>query len=293
MSEAIIFEPREHPGVVSDKDTIIVTTNHLGADMRGDAGLDAQYLADLSGHRVIGLKRLGSGDAVDYSRSLAKEITNSPEAVTERWYSVLDPALRKEAPSRVELLGRSAGAGLMLHVAALELIPETTGILAIEALRLQRVNTRRGQMKYVHYQLRREGNFKADIDSIVDQDLQPSTDPRPAEAADAKLMIRRQLKDIRHYQHLWASDLALKNAVTVARNDKLTASFVFAEVSMAADPGKLDGYLNQIRAARLLNANNALSCEVAPRTTHGSFDDQRLYATYYCRFTKLFSDSIS
>jgi hypothetical protein len=295
MGEVVVCNPRpqEHPSVEIDRDTVLITTNQLGADAKGDGRLDAQYLADVSGHPVLALNRIGSGDGVDYSKRLAKRITETPELITEQWYDTLRPALRRQAPSKVQLVGRSAGAGLMLHVEALGLIPETTGILAIEALRLQRIHTRLGQLKYVHYQLRKEGKFKALIDTLIDPDLQPSTDVRPPKAADPKLMRRRQLVDIRHNQHLWASDLPLQNALKIAERDEVAASFVFAEESLAADPERMDEFLEKIRRARALPASNPLVVEIAPRTTHGSFDDQRLYATYYRRFARLLLDPTS
>lgn len=289
MSEVVAFEPREHPSVELNRDTLIVTTNHLGADMRGDAGLDAQYIADISGHRVVGLNRIGSGDDVDYSKSLAKRITDDPDGVTAEWCAHISPELRRQSPSRIELVGRSAGANLMLHVAALELIPETTGVFAVEALRLQAVSTRLGQLKYLYYQSRKEGRFKDRIDEVVDKDLRPSADERPPKAADAKLMLSRQIVDIRHYQHLWASDLPLRNALEIAERDNITASLVFAEESMSANPRKLHGLIEKIQQRRKTNANHPLAARVAPFTTHGSFDDQRLYATHYRRFADLAS----
>lgn len=41
MSVAVTFEPRAHQRVCIDNDTLLITTNHLGADMQGDAGLGA------------------------------------------------------------------------------------------------------------------------------------------------------------------------------------------------------------------------------------------------------------
>ncbi len=291
MSEVVVFEPREHPSVTPDRDTTIVTTNHLGADMRGDAGIDAQYLADVSGHVVIGLNRIGTGDNATLSKSLARQITYEPGLVADQWTEVIEPALRRQAPSRVELVGRSAGANLMLHVAALELIPDTTGILAIEALRMQRVNTRLGQLKYAHYQLRREGKFKAKIEAQADADLNLPVDERPSSAGNTMRMVRRQVTDIRHHQHLWASDLPFWNALSIADNSDITTRLVFAEESMAADPGKLDYLLATLERARASSGiHSSLVTQIAPHTTHGSFDYQPLYATHYRRFAKQLAD---
>lgn len=291
MSEVVSFEPREFTGVTIDRDTAIVTTNHLGADMRGDAGLDAQYLADISGHAVIGMNRIGSGDDARYSKPLARQLTCNPETVTNYWFDTIEPAIRDRSPSRIELVARSAGANLMLHVAALELIPNTTGVLAIEALRLQRVNTRLGQLKYIHYQLRKEGTFKDVIDEQVDADLPPSADERSETAASPRLMLRRQLIDIRHYQHRWASDLPYQNALHIAKNVNITAALLFAEESMAADSDKLPDYLTALTLARCNSGlRRKLCAAIVPHTTHGSFDDQRLYATHYRRFAAMAAD---
>jgi hypothetical protein len=291
MSEVILFTPREYPGVTIDGDTAIVTTNHLGADMRGDAGLDAQYLADISGHPVIGKNRIGSGNDATYSRSLARRITSDPESLAAEWVDDIHPHLEKQAPCRVELVARSAGANLMLQVAALELIPNTTGLLAIEALRFQRINTHLGQVKYAHYQLRRERKFKKIRDEQVDADLLPTTDVRPETAANPKLIINRQLVDIRHYQHRWASDLPFQNALKIAGEISITASLLFAEEYMAANPGKLESYLEQLRQKRKTSGiTKPLRAEVIPNTTHGTFNDQRLYATHYRRFASLLAE---
>lgn len=288
MPEPVSFLPRDHYPVEHDRDTLIITTNHLGADIRGDAGLDAQYLADISGHPVVGLNRLGSGNDAKYDRHLAETIIDDPESVTSRWLETISPELRRHAPSKIELVGRSAGANLMLHVASLELIPETVGVMAIEALRFQAVNTRVGQLKYFHYQLCREGKYKNRIDDIVDSDLLPSSDSRPADAANPCLMLGRQLVDIRHYQHRWASDFPFQNALHIAGTVGITAAVMLAAVSMAAEPPVNYERLKELSAARQTSGfKQSFLADVVPLTTHGSFDDSRLYATQYRKFAAL------
>lgn len=285
MRDVLKFNPREYPGVTIDRDTVIVTTNHLGADMNGDAGLDVQYLADVSGHTVIGMNRLGSGDGVNYSRALAKELTKRPEDVTARWVATIGPEVVKQSPSRVELVGRSAGANLMLHVAALELIPLTEAVLAIEGLRFDPINTRLGYLMYIHYKLRKEGKYKDRQNDIVDPDLLLSRDVRPAKAVDPRSMLRRQLIDIRHSQHLWASDLPFKNALHIAKNVDIRATILLAEESMAAESPKKELALEELYTARATSSIlRLIVAETVKFTTHGSFDDPRLYATHYRSF---------
>jgi hypothetical protein len=116
-------------------------------------------------------------------------------------------------------------------------------------------------------------------------DLRPSTDTRPADAANKRLMLKRQFMDIRHYQHRWASDLPYQNALHIAGKVGITAAIMLAEDSMAAEAPANYEYLERLRTVRENSGlKQSLLAEVVPFTTHGSFDDQRVYGTQYRKF---------
>ncbi len=262
MNKAKIYSPE----VVKDEDTVIVTTNHLGASMEalgrkplGEAGRDAQCLADISGQIVIGLDRPQSGDGQHYSSVQAHMMRTEPALVLKCWINRLRPSLAETGARRVELVGRSIAANFLMEVAVLEELP-VVGIVAVDPFALRKTTRAQAASHYLRGAL-------------------PSS---PAK-------VRRHILDIRQNRQYMTSDKANLTAALIAARMKSTKTlFAFADMQKPADHEDLEQTihsLNTLRSKR--NGVAPLLAEFVAGTTHNAFNKPEVYAAQYERYREL------
>ena len=280
------------PEIVLDESTVIVTTNHLGASIYGptaetfgDSGKDAQHLANASGCRVIGLDRPHTGNNERYDKQTAHHMRTQPEIVAAEWIKAAQPAITETGASQVQLVGRSAGANLLLEVALLELLP-LTAILTIDPVAILKMPVWRGKLRYAEYQIFTDRkkvdqpqNESISISELVDCFSDPD---RPL--TSLRRMIARQRQDIKQYQASWATENGfLAAALIAAKLRQTTARFAFAGYPLSGERQQLEPKIAALNGLRRVKPDRApVISEFIAGTVHSSFDTPKNYiAEYY------------
>ena len=293
MLKPHIFSPER----LTDETTVLLTTNHLGASIFGpsgqafgDAGKDAQHLANASGRMVIGLDRPHTGDGENYNQPLSEAMVHQPELVASRWVKAAEPAIEKTGATSVELVGRSAGSNLLLEVALLELLP-ISGILTIDPVAMVRMPIWRGKLRFVKYQVMSAMQQDTDLDdgALSLPELGATYLNSDGPLTSLRRMMARQSLDIKQYQHSWASDQGLTAAALIAtRMRATTASFAFAGYPLSTERSRLAPKVKALNELRRPKPNETRAeSHFVEGTTHNSFNNPKIYGAEYIRFAQM------
>ena len=285
------------PETVVDESTVLLTTNHLGASIYGptvetfgDSGKDAQYLANASGYRVIGLDRPHTGNNERYGKQTAINMRTQPEIVAAEWIKAVQPAITETGASQFQLVGRSVGANLLLEVALLELLP-LTAILTIDPVAILKMPVWRGKLRYAKYQLftERKQEDLTQNETIPLAELVASFSSPDTPLTSLRRKIARRRQDIKQYQDSWATENGfLAAALIAAKMRQTTARFAFAGFPLAGERERIEPKVTALNGLRRIKPGQApVLSDFVDGATHSSFDNPKNYVAEYNKLRQL------